>query len=73
MGRDRRRYPRVGVALSVAVQTGSRLWQGNTADLSPHGVKARLPGIAVTPPRGSSIQLRLALPKASPTAPRISA
>lgn len=63
MGRDRRRYPRVGVALDISVEAAGRRWDAKTVDLSPYGVKVALPpngGIKLPP--GTTIQLRLLLP-----------
>ena len=63
MGRDRRRYPRVGVALDISVEAAGRRWDGKTVDVSPYGVKVALPadgGIKLPP--GTTIQLRLVLP-----------
>lgn len=62
MGRDRRRYPRVGAALDISVEAAGRRWDGKTVDLSPYGVKVRLPDNGVTLPPGTTIQLRLVLP-----------
>ena len=66
MGRDRRRYPRVGVTLGVIVDGAGALWQGKTVDLSPYGVKISLPPSSVKLPPGTSVQLRLALPNPDP-------
>ena len=66
MGRDRRRYPRVGVTLDVIVDGAGAHWQGKTVDLSPYGVKITLPPSSVKLPPGASVQLRLALPDPHP-------
>ena len=66
MGRDRRRYPRVGVTLGVIVDGAGALWQGKTVDLSPYGVKITLPPSSVNLPPGTSVQLRLALADPEP-------
>ncbi len=63
MGRDRRRYARVGVALDISVEAAGRRWDVQTVDLSPYGVKVALPpngGIKL--PTGTAIQIRLAVP-----------
>jgi hypothetical protein len=62
MGRDRRRYPRVGVTLDVTVAAPGSHWQGKTVDLSPYGVKVTSPAPSVKLPPGSSVRLQLALP-----------
>lgn len=62
MGRDRRRYPRVGVALDISVEAASRRWDAKTVDLSPYGVKVALPANGIKLPHGTTIQLRLILP-----------
>ncbi|MBI2154503.1 MAG: PilZ domain-containing protein [Candidatus Rokubacteria bacterium] len=62
MGRDRRRYPRVGVALDISVEAASRRWDAKTVDLSPYGVKVALPANGIKLPPGTTIQLRLILP-----------
>jgi hypothetical protein len=67
MGRDRRRYPRVGVALDISVEAAGRRWDVKTVDLSPYGVKVAVPpngGIKL--PAGTTIQLRLVLPDEAP-------
>lgn len=63
MGRDRRRYPRVGVALDIGVEVAGRRWDAKTVDLSPYGVKVALPpnGWIKLPP-GTTIPIRLVLP-----------
>lgn len=62
MGRDRRRYPRVGTTLAVSVEaTGSR-WHGKTVDLSPYGVKVTQPPTPLKLAPGSSVRLELSLP-----------
>ncbi len=66
MGRDRRRYPRVGVTLDVVVAGADAHWQGKTVDLSPYGVKITLPPSSVKLPSGTRVQLRLALPDPNP-------
>lgn len=62
MGRDRRRYPRVGVTLDIVMRTGGREWPGRTVDLSPFGVKVALPVGAPKPDRGARLEIRFALP-----------
>lgn len=62
MGRDRRRYPRVGVALDISVEAAGRQWDAKTVDLSPYGVKVALPAHGIKLPPGTTIQLRLILP-----------
>jgi hypothetical protein len=61
MGRDRRRYHRVGVALNVTVEAAGGQWSGKTADLSPYGVKVRVPTNAARVTRGAMLRLRIAL------------
>jgi len=62
MGRDRRRYARVGVVLDVTVEAAGRRWQAKTVDLSPYGVKVRLPANAAPLTRGALLQLQIDLP-----------
>ena len=62
MGQDRRRYPRVGVALDISVEALGIQWQAKTVDLSPYGVKVGVPGSWVNVPPGTRADLRLALP-----------
>ena len=62
MGRDRRRYPRVGVALDISIEAAGRRWDAKTVDLSPYGVKVALPANKIKLPPGTTIQLRLILP-----------
>ena len=62
MGRDRRRYPRVGVELSIAIEAAGSQWLGKTVDLSPYGVKVALPANSVSLPPGTRVELKLALP-----------
>ena len=62
MGRDRRRYPRVGVALDICVEALGTQWHAKTVDLSPRGVKVALPANLVEFPPGTTAELRLALP-----------
>ena len=62
MGRDRRRYPRVGVVLDVTVEAAGRRWPGKTVDVSPYGVKVRLPASAAPLSRGALLELRIDLP-----------
>ncbi|MBI4590786.1 MAG: PilZ domain-containing protein [Candidatus Rokubacteria bacterium] len=66
MGRDRRRYPRVGVALDITIEAGDDHWRGKTVDLSPHGVKVALPPHSVKLSRGTNIRLGLPLPDGAP-------
>jgi hypothetical protein len=61
MGKDRRRYLRVGLELEVSLEASGIRWQGKTLDLSPYGVKVALPPHPVTLPPGTSVELRLAL------------
>lgn len=61
VGKDRRRYPRVGVQLEVSLEAFGIRWQGKTVDLSPYGVKVALPPTPVTLPVETSVELRLAL------------
>ncbi|MBI3031066.1 MAG: PilZ domain-containing protein [Candidatus Rokubacteria bacterium] len=62
MGRDRRRYPRVGVALDISVEVAGRRWDAKTVDLSPYGVKVALPASAIRPSEGTSVNLQLTVP-----------
>ncbi len=62
MGRDRRRYPRVGVELSIAIEAAGSQWLGKTVDLSPYGVKVALPANSVSLPPGTRVELKLAVP-----------
>ena len=62
MGKDRRRYPRVGLELDVSLETSGIRWQGKTVVLSPYGAKVALPPHPVTLPPGRSVEARLALP-----------
>ncbi len=62
MEQDRRRYPRVGVALDFAAKAGDTEWRGQTIDLSPYGAKVALPPNVVTLPPGTSVELQLGLP-----------
>ncbi len=62
MGRDRRRYPRVGVALDTSVEALGIQWQAKTVDLSPYGVKVGVPATWLNLPPGTRADLRLALP-----------
>lgn len=62
MGRDRRRYLRVDVALNISVEALGTEWQAKTVDLSPCGVKVALPAHWATLPPGTSVDVRLALP-----------
>ncbi len=59
MGRDRRRYPRVGVAMDVSVEAAGIQWQRKTVDLSPYGVKVAMP-VTLRPETG--VKVRLSLP-----------
>lgn len=62
VGKDRRRYPRVGVELEVSLDLSGIRWQGKTVDLSPYGVRVTLPPNPVTLPPGTRVELRLAFP-----------
>jgi len=62
MGKDRRRYPRVGLELDVSLETSGIRWQGKTVVLSPYGAKVSLAPHPVTLPPGRSVEARLALP-----------
>lgn len=64
--RDRRRYPRVVVALDITVEAAGSSWQGKTVDLSPYGVKVASPVTSPTLLRGSRVQLQLTLPDSVP-------
>lgn len=66
MGRDRRRYPRVGVALDISVEAAGLRWDAKTLDLSPYGVKIALPTNSASLPAGTAIQLRLVLSDGGP-------
>lgn len=66
MGRDRRRYPRVGVALDAFVEVLGIHWQAKTVDVSPYGAKVALPTYPVELPRGLMAELRLALADGDP-------
>ena len=66
MGRDRRRYPRVGIELDFTLEASGIRWQGKTVDLSPYGVKVALPGTAIQPAWGTAVQMRLASPDGRP-------
>jgi len=63
MGRDRRRYARVGAAMDIRVEAAGRRWEAKTVDVSPYGVKVALPTNGVKLPSGTAIQLRLVLPE----------
>lgn len=63
MGRDRRRYARVGAAMDIRVEAAGRRWDAKTVDVSPYGVKVALPTNGVNLPPGTAIQLRLVLPE----------
>ena len=67
MGRDRRRYPRVGVALDISIEAAGRRWDAKTVDLSPYGVKVALPASAIRPSEGTSIKLLLSAPPSAET------
>ena len=62
MGKDRRRYPRVGLELDVSLETSGIRWQGKTVALSPYGAKVSLAPHPVMLPPGRSVEARLALP-----------
>ncbi len=62
MGRDRRRYPRVGVELDFTLEVSGIRWEGRTIDLSPYGVKVALPANWGRLRPGTSVELKLALP-----------
>lgn len=62
MGKDRRRYPRVGLELEVSLETSGIRWQGKTVALSPYGAKVSLAPHPVMLPPGRSVEARLALP-----------
>jgi len=62
MGKDRRRYPRVGLELDVSLETSGIRWQGKTVALSPYGAKVSLAPHPLMPPLGRSVEARLALP-----------
>lgn len=59
MGQDRRRYPRVGVALDASVEAAGIQWRRKTVDLSPYGVKVAMP-VKLRPEM--SVAVRLPLP-----------
>ena len=65
MKRDRRRYPRVAVALESTVKTAGTVWQGKTLNLSPFGVKVSFDS-AVHLLSGTKIRLQLILPEHGP-------
>lgn len=62
MGQDRRRYPRISVALGISVEALGRQWRGRTIDLSPYGVKIAWPAEGIEFPPGTTAGLRLSLP-----------
>ena len=62
MGRDRRRYPRVGVELEVSLETSGIRWKGKTVAVSPYGAKVSLEPHPLALPLGRSVEARLALP-----------
>ena len=66
MKRDRRRYPRVGVALRVQVQAGDHRWTGTTVDVGPYGIKLTGPASDIALPPGSRAQVQVVLPDGQP-------
>ena len=66
MGRDRRRYPRVGVGLDISVDAAGSQWQAKTVDLSPYGVKVALPANSLSLAPGTKVRLQLAIPDENP-------
>ena len=62
MGRDRRRYSRVGVELNVALEGAGSHWLAKTVDLSPYGVKVALPATSASLTTGTRVELKLAVP-----------
>src|SRR3990172_6138000 len=66
MKRDRRRYPRVWVALRVQVQAGDHRWTGTTVDVGPYGIKLTGPASDVALPPGSGAQVQVVLPDGQP-------
>jgi hypothetical protein len=66
MGRDRRRYPRVGVGLDITVDAAGGQWQAKTVDLSPHGVKIAMPATSSGLRPGTKVQLQLAVSDQKP-------
>ena len=62
MGRDRRRYPRVGIELDFTLEASGIRWQGKTVDLSPYGVKVALPANWGRLRPGTPVEVGLALP-----------
>ena len=63
--RDRRRYPRVIVALESTLKTAGTVLQGRALDLSPYGVKVTF-GQTVKLLPGTNIRLQLILPDQGP-------
>lgn len=65
MKRNRRRYPRVVVALESTVKTAGTVWQGKTLNLSPYGVKVSFESAVHLLP-GTRIRLQLVFPEHGP-------
>jgi len=62
---ERRRYPRVEIAWSVAMGWGPRFkWQGDIVSLSPFGVKVSLGAKDPGPPVGTEVHLQFTPPDA---------
>ena len=66
MGRDRRRYPRVGLGLEITLEAEGSHWQAKTVDLSPYGVKVALPANSLSLAPGTKVRLQLAIPDENP-------
>lgn len=60
---ERRRYPRVEIAWSVAIGWGPRFnWQGEIVSLGPFGVKVKLGEKEPGPPVGTEVRLQFTPP-----------
>lgn len=66
MKQDRRQYPRLPLAVDVAIEASGHEWHATTVDLSPYGTKVASTSKSAPLAPGTTVQLRFALPDGDP-------